>query len=80
MLTFKPLFGYMAYHRIGISDLAQKARVNPTHLSRAKKGDIAHSMISTIDIDKICTVLNLSVQEVIRFDPDPPSESVEPSF
>lgn len=80
MLTFKPLFGYMAYHRISMSDLARKASIHPTHLRRARKGEISHSTISTIDIDKICTALNLSVQEVIRFDPDPVSEQVEPSF
>lgn len=69
MITFKPFFGYMAYHRINKNELVKKVGLTKTAIKKMSKGIIT-SGINTDDIDKICSTFDLSIKEVMRFDPD----------
>lgn len=69
MITFKPLFGYMAYHKINKNELVEKIGLSKYVIREMSKG-IVTSGVNTSDIDKMCSAFNLSIKEVMRFDPD----------
>lgn len=66
MLTLKPLFGYLAYNRITIKELAQKSGVYYETLLKMRR----NNTFSKENLDKICTCLNIGIKDVMRYDED----------
>ena len=66
MITFKPLFGYMAYYNITAKDLMEKADLSQTAYTALKKGEF----MSAKTLNKICQCLNLNIKDIMRYDVD----------
>ena len=66
MLTFKPLFGFLAYNRISVKELSEKTGIPYQTLLSMRRT----STFCTRNLDKICTALNIGIKDVMRYDPD----------
>ncbi len=66
MLTLKPLFGFLAYNRITLKELAQKSGVNYQTLVLMRR----NNTFNAANLDKICTCLNIGIKDVMRYDKD----------
>ena len=64
MITFKPLFGYLAEHHITLTDLSEMTDITVTTLTRMKKT----GSFSRNTLDKICSVLKIDIRDVMRYD------------
>ena len=64
MLTLKPLFGYLAYNRISIKELAEKSGISYKVLLFMRK----NNTFNKTNLDKICTCLNLNIKDVMRYE------------
>lgn len=64
MVTLKPLFGYLAYHRISLKELAEKSGISyPTLLAMRRE-----NRFTVKQLDKLCLTLNLNIKDVIRYE------------
>lgn len=64
MLSFKPLFGYLAYHNIKLPDFAAKSGVSyPTLLKMRRE-----ATFDTKILDKICRTLNLNIGDILIYE------------
>lgn len=66
MLTLKPLWGYLAYNRIPLKELAKRSGLSYQALVFIKRDNT----MSKDSLDKICTCLNLRIDQVMRYDED----------
>lgn len=66
MITFKPLFGYMAEHRITGKFLAEQIGVAPATVTKMR----STGRFTRPVIDKICSYLNIGIADVMRYEPD----------
>lgn len=66
MLTLKPLWGYLAYNRITLKELAKRSGLSYQALVFIKRDNT----MSKDSLDKICTCLNLRIDQVMRYDED----------
>ena len=66
MLTLKPLWGYLAYNRITLKELARRSGLSYQALVFIKRDNT----MSKDSLDKICTCLNLRIDQVMRYDED----------
>lgn len=66
MLTLKPLFGWLAYNRISLKELAEKSGVNYGTLLTMRK----NNTFNKENLDKICTCLNIGIKDVMRYEED----------
>ena len=66
MLSLKPLFGYLAYNRISLKELAKRSGLSYQALVFIKRDNT----MSKDSLDKICTCLNLRIDQVMRYDED----------
>lgn len=64
MVTLKPLFGYLAYNRIPIKDLAEKSGVAYQVLLCMRR----NNTFNATNLDKICTCLNIGIKDVMRYE------------
>ena len=66
MISIKPLFGFLAYHNITLTELSEKSGVAYDTLLKMKKtGNFTFYVI-----DKICTCLNIGIEDVMRYEED----------
>ena len=63
MISFKPLFGYMAENNIKINQLAKMAEVGNSSISKLKKGQFNMRLI-----DRICSALDIGIKDVMRYE------------
>ena len=66
MLTLKPLWGYLAYNRISLKELAEKSGISYQALVFIRRDNT----MSKESLDKICTCLNLNIKDIMRYDED----------
>lgn len=64
MLSFKPLFGYLAYHNIKLPDFAAKSGVSYPTLLKMKR----EATFNTKVLDKICQTLNLNIDDILVYE------------
>lgn len=64
MISLKPLFGYLAYHRISLKTLSEKTGISYTTLSKMRKTND----FTTSSIDRICLCLNLNISDIMRYE------------
>ena len=64
MISIRPLFGFLAYHNISLKELSKKAGVSYAVLMKMRKtGEFSFSVI-----EKICTCLNLGIDDVMKYE------------
>ena len=64
MISIKPLFGFLAYHDITLTELCEKSGVAYQTLAKMKRtGEFSFSVI-----DKICTAHNVGIKDVMRYE------------
>lgn len=66
MLTLKPLWGYLAYHRITMQKFAEKSGISNISLWRMKK----YNIFTVAQLNTICETLNLGIKDIMRYDFD----------
>lgn len=64
MVTLKPLFGFLAYHRISLKELAERTGLSYQTVMTMRRNDT----FTLKSIDKICFALNLGIKDVMRFE------------
>jgi len=64
MVTLKPLFGYLAYHRISLKELAEKSGISYPTLLAMRRED----RFTIKALNKLCLTLNLNIKDVIRYE------------
>ncbi len=65
MISLKPLFAYLAYHRISKQELAEKSGVPYQGICKMRR----NNTFNTTNLNKICTALNLNIKDVMRYEP-----------
>lgn len=64
MITLKPLFGFLAYNRIPLKELAQKSGVCYQTILLMRRNNTFNAK----NLDKICTCLNIGIKDVMRYE------------
>lgn len=64
MISIKPLFGFLAYNDISLSEFAEKCGMGYTTVLKIKKT----GKFTRRQIDKICTCLNLNIKDIMRYE------------
>ena len=64
----------MAKRKISGGELAEKVGITPANLSILKTGKARAVRFSTLNA--ICRALNCNVQDILRYEPDPPEETL----
>ena len=63
MISARPLFGYLAYHKITRKELSEKTGISMLTLTKMYQNDFT---LKTVD--RICTCLNLEIKDVLRYE------------
>lgn len=64
LLTLKPLWGYLAYHRITTKEFSEKTGISLVALWHMKK----HNSFTTEQLNVICSTLRLGIKDIMRYD------------
>ena len=64
MISMKPLFGWLAYHRISLKELSEKSGIGYATILNMRKTN----SFTVRNLDKICTTLNLNIKDIMRFE------------
>ena len=64
MVTLKPLYGFLAYHRISLKELADKTGISYQRLMTMRRDNT----FTLKSVDKICHALNLNIKDVMRYE------------
>ena len=70
MISYAPLWRTMQERGATTYTLQFKGNVSSSTIRRLKAGE----SVSTNTLDALCTILNCSLDEIIEYLPDPPTE------
>lgn len=66
MISYEPLISYLESNGYTVNELKKQKIINATTAQQIRNGD----PVSLRIIDRICQYLNLSIEQVVRFEKD----------